>query len=378
MHPRMRRRLLSKLGILLVLLSNKIYCGLTPNLVNDEQSTNKYNESLESEQIDQITEILKLDRYSDIKFITRGIYEDELSESEIMKEISFLKQLSHPNIISGTLFSNGYINYLEMRFVEFDLTEYVKKFPLTIYDIKEILKQVLDALYYLKNKQIIHNDLKHNNILIDEYLNIKICDFGFSCYKKELVFQFKTLSPTVLEKYIVYSPELNKSEEYYEKSDMYSFESYFFHCTHLDPKHRPSVDSLLMSAYFDFLYENMFCFGELKDFEIKTETKFISKKDKILTIIGENENKIDIFCCCHILTSLRYTSKSKKLNLGENDYSNSTHTFNQITTKRFLYSVDKYALEPIQFMTRADRLEYLVFFSSYKKYQEKYQFEKKK
>ncbi|TBU12063.1 hypothetical protein CWI38_0914p0030 [Hamiltosporidium tvaerminnensis] len=133
-----------------------------------------------------------------------------------------------------------------------------------------------------------------------------------------------------------------------------------------------------MSAYFDFLYENMFCFGELKDFEIKTETKFISKKDKILTIIGENENKIDIFCCCHILTSLRYTSKSKKLNLGENDYSNSTHTFNQITTKRFLYSVDKYALEPIQFMTRADRLEYLVFFSSYKKYQEKYQFEKKK
>ncbi|TBU11100.1 protein kinase, partial [Hamiltosporidium tvaerminnensis] len=263
-----------------------------------------------------------------------------------MKEISFLKQLSHPNIISGTLFSNGYINYLEMRFVEFDLTEY-------------ILKQVLDALYYLKNKQIIHNDLKHNNILIDEYLNIKICDFGISCYKKELAFPFKTLPPTDLEKYIVYSPELKKSKEYDEQSDMYSF-----------------VDSLLMSAYFDFLYENMFCFGELKDFEIKTETKFISKKDKILTIIGENENKIDIFCCCHILTSLRYTSKSKKLNLGENDYSNSTHTFNQITTKRFLYSVDKYALEPIQFMTRADRLEYLVFFSSYKKYQEKYQFEK--
>ncbi|TBT99121.1 protein kinase [Hamiltosporidium tvaerminnensis] len=342
MHPRMRRRLLSKLGILLVLLTNKIYCRLTPNFVNDEQSTNKYNESLESEQIDQITAILKLDRYFDIKFITRGIYEDELAESEIMKEISFLKQLSHPNIISGTLFSNGYINYLEMRFVEFDLTEY-------------ILKQVLDALYYLKNKQIIHNDLKHNNILIDEYLNIKICDFGISCYKKELAFPFKTLPPTDLEKYIVYSPELKKSEEYDEQSDI-----------------------LLMSAYFDFLYENMFCFGELKDFEIKTETKFISKKDKILTIIGENENKIDIFCCCHILTSLRYTSKSKKLNLGENDYSNSTHTFNQITTKRFLYSVDKYALEPIQFMTRADRLEYLVFFSSYKKYQEKYQFEKKK
>ncbi|TBU12062.1 protein kinase [Hamiltosporidium tvaerminnensis] len=82
-----------------------------------------------------------------------------------------------------------------MRFVEFDLTEY----------------------------QIIHNDLKHNNILIDEYLDIKICDFGISCYKKELAFPFKTLPPTDLEKYIVYSPELKKSEEYDEQSDMYSF-----------------------------------------------------------------------------------------------------------------------------------------------------------
>ncbi|KAK1350131.1 protein kinase [Hamiltosporidium tvaerminnensis] len=314
-----------------------------------------------------------------------------------MNEISILEKLNHPNIISGRLFSNRFFYYLEMDFFEYDLLGYVKRNFLSIFDKKIIIKQIIDALYYLKLNKIIHNDLKNNNILIDENLNIKICDFGLACYKSRLDFPFNNISPSALEEYEVYSPELKQSIEYDEKSDIYSFgiltyfifqefnykfetfipisdsesNNMFLECIEYNPMNRPSVESLLLSAYFDFLYDKMFCFGKLEDFTIETETGSIIKKDKKLTINIKSKRAVEILCCCHILTSLRYTSKAKKLNLTENrdSHSNLDLGFKQITKKRFLYVESDRTLKPIQFMTQLDRIEYLDFFYRNENYQ---------
>jgi serine/threonine protein kinase len=43
--------------------------------------------------------------------------------------------------------------------------------------------QMLDSIEYLHQRRVVHRDLKLENILVDDALNLKIADFGFASYK---------------------------------------------------------------------------------------------------------------------------------------------------------------------------------------------------
>ena len=58
--------------------------------------------------------------------------------------------------------------------------------------IKLIAKQVFQALKFMKNKGVIHCDVKPDNILFtdDKFRNIKLIDFGSSCEHYKIGFSY--------------------------------------------------------------------------------------------------------------------------------------------------------------------------------------------
>jgi MAP/microtubule affinity-regulating kinase len=45
---------------------------------------------------------------------------------------------------------------------------------------RKIYAQVISALQYLHSKCIAHRDIKLENVMLDQYKNVKLIDFGFS------------------------------------------------------------------------------------------------------------------------------------------------------------------------------------------------------
>lgn len=95
-------------------------------------------------------------------------------------EISLLKKLNHKHIIAcQDVFINKHINIV-LEYCHFNLTDYIK-FKLTRVEVMNLFNQIVSGVSYLHALQIMHRDLKPDNILIQNDV-IKIADFGLSRY----------------------------------------------------------------------------------------------------------------------------------------------------------------------------------------------------
>uniref|UniRef100_A0A914ZHN7 Protein kinase domain-containing protein n=1 Tax=Panagrolaimus superbus TaxID=310955 RepID=A0A914ZHN7_9BILA len=100
----------------------------------------------------------------------------------IHKELQIFDKVKHANIIPALGVHLGVDNMLFLALRNFNLTNYFidygneLKFP----QLKQYCIQVADAMKYLHNKNILHCDLKIDNILVkyDKGDQIEISDFG--------------------------------------------------------------------------------------------------------------------------------------------------------------------------------------------------------
>lgn len=114
---------------------------------------------------------------------------DEVIVEEICKEVSILKDLTHPNIIKYfNSFADRSSVYIVMELLDgYSLADYIisqseKKLRVKETIVWQVFIQLTAALRYLHvDKRIIHRDLAPGNVLISgDQMQIKLADFGLA------------------------------------------------------------------------------------------------------------------------------------------------------------------------------------------------------
>jgi len=117
-----------------------------------------------------------------IKKIKLSKFNDGFDISAI-REIKFLQELRHPNIIELIdVFSNKTNLNLVLEFLDSDLEMIIKakEVVFSVADIKSWMLMTLRGLYHCHRSFVLHRDLKPNNLLISSTGQLKIADFGLS------------------------------------------------------------------------------------------------------------------------------------------------------------------------------------------------------
>ena len=109
--------------------------------------------------------------------------EDELVQKTMKRELKMLQQLKHENIVEfQESFTYKGNLFLVFEYCEKNLLEVLEESPdgLSPKLIKSFIYQMCKAIAYMHKNNMIHRDIKPENLLIDENLNLKLCDFGFA------------------------------------------------------------------------------------------------------------------------------------------------------------------------------------------------------
>ena len=101
----------------------------------------------------------------------------------VRQEINILKSVKHKHIVQlyDVLQTPRHI-FIIMEYCEGkDFMDYIlSKNYLTESEALKYFQQLINALFYLHSQNIVHSDVKIDNMLLDKDLNLKLVDFGLS------------------------------------------------------------------------------------------------------------------------------------------------------------------------------------------------------
>jgi len=162
-----------------------------------------------------------------VKVIVDPVITPDL-RNEFDNEVAMLNYLRHP----GTVLLMGVCSTppklaVVTEFADggslFDLLHKTRRdFPMD--DRVEILKKVANVMLFYHESGVVHRDLKSMNVLLDRYLNVKMCDFGLARFKVSTTqadLNTGTMQFSGTPSYM--APELFKKQAYDGAVDVYAF-----------------------------------------------------------------------------------------------------------------------------------------------------------
>ena len=161
-----------------------------------------------------------LSRYVAVKVLKREFREDEAFVRKFRTEAQSAAGLSHPNIVNVyDVAEDRGLHYIVMELVEgITLKDYIqKKGKLTPKEVIGIALQVCSGIEAAHSNDIIHRDIKPQNIMISKEGKVKVTDFGIAKATSS-----NTISTNVMGSVHYTSPEQARGGFSDAKSDIYS------------------------------------------------------------------------------------------------------------------------------------------------------------
>ena len=164
-----------------------------------------------------------LSRFVAIKVLKQEFSEDSSFVTKFRAEAQSAAGLEHPNIVNiYDVGSENGLYYIVMEYVEgITLKTYIeKKGQLSFKESASIAIQVARGIEAAHNKNIIHRDIKPQNIIISKDGKVKVTDFGIARATTSTATQ--AVTTTVMGSVHYTSPEQARGGIVDEKSDIYS------------------------------------------------------------------------------------------------------------------------------------------------------------
>ena len=163
-----------------------------------------------------------------VKVLKSDMADDETALKRFKREAGAVTQLSHPNIVDVyDVGDDGDKHYIVMEYIKgYTLKQLIRKRgPIPYKEAVWMMKQLAGALMEAHRNNVIHRDVKSQNVLIKDDGTIKLSDFGIALANGAMQITHKD---SVLGSVHYLAPELSKGKQATMQSDIYSLGIVFY------------------------------------------------------------------------------------------------------------------------------------------------------
>ncbi|MBR4610759.1 MAG: Stk1 family PASTA domain-containing Ser/Thr kinase [Erysipelotrichaceae bacterium] len=163
-----------------------------------------------------------------VKVLKSDMADDDTALERFKREAGAVTQLSHPNIVDVyDVGDDGDKHYIVMEYIKgYTLKQLIKKRgPIPYKEAIWMMKQLAGALMEAHRNNVIHRDVKSQNVLIKDDGTIKLSDFGIALANGAMQL---TRKDSVLGSVHYLAPELSKGKQATMQSDIYSLGIVFY------------------------------------------------------------------------------------------------------------------------------------------------------